>query len=72
MTEYQKAMQKVAQVAMGDLIGCSEPPEGVEDHYPFNAVAWRKSLPKEWQKDAERILVYVYHNEKMPEFSIIP
>lgn len=69
MTEYQKAMRKIAQVAMADLIGCSEPPEGKEDHYPFNAVAWRKTLPREWQADAERILVHVYHTETMPGFT---
>ena len=63
----ERAIHKVAQVAMADLIGTSEPPEGVPDQYPFNAVAWRKSLPAEWQDEAEEALVYVYHNERMPE-----
>lgn len=61
-----EAIHKVAQVAMADLIGCSQPPDGVADQYPFNAVAWRKSLPSEWQEDAEAALCYVYHNERMP------
>ena len=71
MTKYQEAMKKVAQVAMGDLMGCSEPPPGVADHYPFNALAWKKTLPIEWQADAERVIVHVYHTETMPEFSIV-
>ena len=71
MTEYQEAMKKVAQVVVGDLIGCSEPPPGVPDHYPFNALAWKETLPSEWQADAERVIVHVYHTETMPEFSII-
>ena len=62
----QEAVRHVAQVAMADLLGCSAPPEGIEDNYPFNAVAWRKSLPQEWQAEAEEALRYVYHNEKMP------
>lgn len=65
---HQEAMRKIAQVAMADLLGYSEPPEGEQDAYPFNAVAWRKSLPNEWQKDAEKVLVYVYHNERFPDF----
>ena len=72
MTPYQKAMEKVARVALADLLGCSEPPDGVDDNYPFNAVAWVKSLPDEWQKSGHQIVIYVYHNEKMPAFSIIP
>ncbi|KKM23932.1 hypothetical protein LCGC14_1610260 [marine sediment metagenome] len=39
----ERAIRHVAQVAMADLIGTSEPPEGTDDQYPFNAVAWRKS-----------------------------
>ncbi|KKN17574.1 hypothetical protein LCGC14_0964400 [marine sediment metagenome] len=62
-----QAIRHVAQVAMGDLLGMSEPPDGVADQYPFNAVAWRKSLPEEWQREAEEALVFVYHNERMPE-----
>ncbi|MFW6125519.1 MAG: hypothetical protein ACOC58_00275 [Chloroflexota bacterium] len=72
MTEYQEAMKKVAQVAMADLLGGSEPPPGMADNYPFNALAWKKTLPKEWQDDAERVITHVYHTETMPEFSIIP
>ena len=67
-----QAMLKVAHVAMADLMGCSEPPDGVPDNYPFNAVAWRKSLPTEWQRDAETVLVYVYHNEQMPDVDRLP
>ena len=63
----ERAIRHVAQVAMADLIGTSEPPEGTDDQYPFNAVAWRKSLPEEWQDEAEEALAYVYHNERMPE-----
>lgn len=68
---YQEAMRKVARVAMADLLGYSEPPEGVRDEYPFNAVAWRKSLPVEWQRDAEAVLVYVYHHEEEPDFAAL-
>lgn len=72
LTLYQEAMEKVAQVSMADLIGYSEPPEGMQDQYPFNALAWVKALRAEWQPDAHRIVVYVYHEEKMPAFSILP
>jgi len=72
MTEYQKAMLQVAQVAMADLLGASEPPEGEPDRYPFNACAWVKKLPQEWQADGERIITYVYHHEKLPLFCILP
>ena len=65
-TTKEQAIRHVAQVAMADLIGTSEPPESVHDQYPFNAVAWRKSLPEDWQDEAEEALTYVYHNEKMP------
>jgi len=37
----QEAVKMCAHVAMGDLIGLSHAPEGVEDNYPFNACAWR-------------------------------
>lgn len=63
----EQAIRHVAQVAMADLIGTSEPPDGADDQYPFNAVAWRKSLPADWQDEAEEALVFVYHNERMPE-----
>ena len=72
MTEYQKAMLKVAKVAIADLLGYSEPPEGQQDNYPFNAIAWKNSLPVEWQKDADRVIAHVYHHETIPEFCIIP
>jgi len=61
-----QAIRYVAQVAMADLLGMSEPPDGIVDQYPFNAVAWRKSLPEEWQDESEEALAYVYHNEEMP------
>lgn len=61
-----EAIRKVAQVAMGDLFGSSEPPDEIPDNYPFNAVAWRKSLPIEWQEEAEAALCYVYHHDAMP------
>jgi len=72
MTEYQEAMLKVAKVAMADLIGCSEPPPGEADRYPFNACAWRDSLREEWRADAERVIVHVYHHEEIPAFCIVP
>lgn len=61
-----EAMQKIARVAMADLLGASEPPEGVEDKYPFNACAWRDSLPPEWRDEAEAVIRYVYHEEEIP------
>ncbi len=66
MTDKEVAIRKVAQVAMADLIGCSEPPDGTPDNYPFNAVAWRKNLPLEWQDEAEAALAYVYHHDCLP------
>ena len=72
MTEYQEAMLKVAKVAMADLIGCSEPPDGEPDRYPFNACAWADKLPKEWRADGERVITHVYHHEEIPAFSILP
>lgn len=62
----EEAIRKVAQVAMGDLLGASEPPEGIADNYPFNACAWRDSLPEERQADAEQAIRYVYQNEQLP------
>ena len=61
-----EALLKVARVAMADLIGCSEPPEGMPDHYPFNACAWRDALPLEWREEAEAVIGYVYCNEHVP------
>lgn len=72
MTEYQEAMLKVAKVAMADLIGCSEPPDGEPDRYPFNARACVDKLPEKWRADAERVITYVYHHEEMPAFCILP
>ena len=63
----QEAKRTAASIAVGDLLGYSEPPEGVEDNYPFNAVAYRKTLPKEWQAEVEDVIVYVYHHEQWPE-----
>ncbi len=65
--EKTQAIRHVARVAMADLIGMSSPPDGVTDNYPFNAIAWKNSLPAEWQDEAEEALAYVYHNERMPE-----
>lgn len=64
----QEALKHIAGVAMCDLLGCSEPPEGKHDQYPFNAVAHREVLPKEWQAEAEEVLAFVYHNERWPEW----
>lgn len=71
MTDFQKAMEKIGQVAMGDLIGCSEAPGGVPDNYPFNAIKWVEALPEEWRRDGERVMVHVYHHEEIPQFSIV-
>lgn len=63
----QEALLKIAQTALGDLLGYSQPPLGARDEYPFNAVAWRRTLPDEWQAEADEVLAYVYHHEAMPE-----
>lgn len=62
----QEAKEKVARVAMGDLLGASEPPPGRADNYPFNACTWRDSFPVEWRPVLEQVIRYVYHNEKLP------
>ncbi len=72
MTEYQEAMLKVAKVAMADLMGCSEPPEGEPDNYPFNACKHVDKLPVEWRADGERVITHVYHQEEIPQFCILP
>ena len=61
-----EAKDKVARVAMGDLLGWSAPPEGVSDNYPFNACAWRDWYAPEWHDELEEIIRFVYHNERLP------
>lgn len=68
--EIREAKLKVASVAMGDLYGGSEPPEGREDNYPFNACAWRDSYPEEWRDELEKVIRYVYRNEKIPPYLV--
>jgi hypothetical protein len=62
----EDAKVKVGKVAMGDLFGASEAPEGVADNYPFNACTWRDSFPLEWQDELEQVIRFVYHNERLP------
>ncbi len=62
----QDARDMVARVAMGDLLGMSEPPEGVQDNYPFNACAWRDWFAPEWRDELEDVIAFVYHNERLP------
>ncbi len=62
-----EAKQKVAQIAMGDLLGMSEPPEGVPDNYPFNACAWRDWFPARWYDELENVIRFVYRNERIPD-----
>lgn len=64
----EEAQRRAANIAMGDLLGCSEPPEGVSDQYPFNAVAFMKTLPQDWQVPVDRVIAYVYHNEDRPDW----
>lgn len=66
LTDMQEARLKVAQAAMGDLLGCSEAPEGKVDNYPFNACAWRDSFLAEYREELEEIIRFVYHNETLP------
>ena len=73
-TEYRLAMhaarQKVARVAMADLLGASTPPDGMTDNYPFNACAWRDYFTRvheEWYDSLDRIIDFVYHNERIPD-----
>ena len=63
----QEALKKVACVAMADLFGCSEPPNGTPDSYPFNACRWRDTFPADWQHELEAVIRYVYHHEDIPE-----
>lgn len=60
------ALRKVARVAMGDLIGVSEAPEGIADNYPFNAPKYADQLPEPLRSEAHRIITYVYRQERMP------
>lgn len=61
-----EAKVMVAHVAMADLLGYSTAPEGVADNYPFNACAWRDWFPSEWYDELEDVIVFVYHNERLP------
>ena len=61
-----EAKEKVARVALADLLGASSPPEGVTDNYPFNACAWRDSYPVDWRDELEQVIRYVYHEERLP------
>lgn len=48
------AIVKAKRKAMADVYGFSE--------HPFTAVEFRKTLPKEWQKEVEEAIVFIYHN----------
>jgi hypothetical protein len=54
MTELEKLKAQAKQKALADVMGCS--------NSPFAAVAWRKTLPKEYQAEVEEVIVDVYHN----------
>ena len=64
---FEEARAKAIRLAWGDLLGYSEPPEGVADQYPFNAIAFVRTLPTEWQDDVEDAVMFVYHNERSPK-----
>ena len=65
---FCEAQRKIARVAMGDLIGTSEPPEGMPDQYPFNAPAWLPTFPAEWRDSLRAIIGDVYENEAIPDY----
>ena len=60
------ARRRAGQIAMADLLGYSVPPEGVADNYPFNAVAFMRTLPEAWQDEVHEVIVFTYHNERTP------
>lgn len=72
MNDFTKAMKKLADVAMGDLIGSSEPPPGSAESYPFNAVRWVDTLPAEWQAHGHWVVGQVYLTDRRPDFSSYP
>ena len=61
-----EARQIAADLAMGDLYGYSQPAEGLEDQYPFNADAFARSLPPAMCNEVLEVVAYVYHNERRP------
>ena len=61
-----EAKRKVARVAMADLIGTSEPPDGYQDEYPFNALAHLKVFPEKWRQPLHDVIRFVYRYEKIP------
>ena len=48
------AIIKAKRKAKADVYGFSE--------HPFTAVEFRKTLPKEWQQEVEKAIVFIYHN----------
>ena len=66
MITLQEAKHKAANLAIGDLMGWSQPAEGLEDAYPFNADAFARSLPPVMCNKVLEVVAYVYHNEKRP------
>ena len=52
-----EAKRMASKKAYGDLIGASD---------PFSAVAWMRTLPKEWQEAVNDVIAYVYHHEVKP------
>ena len=47
------AIAKARRMALSDVYGFSS--------HPFTAVEFRKTLPKEWQREVEDAIVYIYH-----------
>lgn len=47
-----KLLKEARRKAFADVYGFSE---------PFSAVAWRKTLPKEYQQVVEDAIVEIYH-----------
>ncbi len=48
------AVAKAKRMARGDVYGFTE--------HPFTAVEFRKTLPREWQREVEDAIVYIYHH----------
>jgi hypothetical protein len=47
-----EALKTAERKARADVYGFTD---------PFSAVAWRKTLPAEWQRDVEAVIVHIYH-----------
>ena len=67
MPTLEEAKHTAADLAIGDLMGWSQPAEGLEDAYPFNADAYARSLPPVMCNEVLEVVAYVYHNERRPD-----